>query len=160
LKRFHLSAPDSAGSIPDDEGLEHVGRGRPDAGSDFDMIARATPFIKKVKNGPFYPDRIANDMIRIAAELFQFVQQFPRDLLENHPDDQTAKLTIKMEHEACGYVGHPRPDQHRISFSIIIAALVVGSALIVISIKPPFIYGISLSNHRFLSPLQSWAFGC
>jgi ubiquinone biosynthesis protein len=33
---------------------------------------------------------------------------------------------------------------NRISFSIIIAALVVGSALIVISKTPPFIFGISL----------------
>jgi ubiquinone biosynthesis protein len=33
---------------------------------------------------------------------------------------------------------------NRISFSIIIAALIVGSALIVISKTPPFMYGISL----------------
>ena len=33
---------------------------------------------------------------------------------------------------------------NRISFSIIIAALIVGSALIVISKTPPFVFGISL----------------
>ena len=33
---------------------------------------------------------------------------------------------------------------NRIAFSIVIAALVIGSALIVISETPPLIYGISL----------------
>ena len=33
---------------------------------------------------------------------------------------------------------------NRISFSIIIAALIIGSALIVISKTPPFFYGISI----------------
>jgi ubiquinone biosynthesis protein len=33
---------------------------------------------------------------------------------------------------------------NRISFSILIAALIIGSALIVISETPPLIYGISL----------------
>ena len=33
---------------------------------------------------------------------------------------------------------------NRISFSIVIAALIVGSALIVISKTPPLVYGISL----------------
>ncbi len=112
---------------------------------DFDMIARATPFIQKVKLARFYPDRIANDMIRIAAELFQFAQQFPRDLLEITRLIKQQKLTIKMEHEGLrDMLATHDQISNRISFSIIIAALIVGSALIVISKTPPFIYGISI----------------
>lgn len=111
---------------------------------DFDMIARATPFIQKVKLARFYPDRIANDMIRIAAELFQFAQQFPRDVLEITRLIKQQKLTIKMEHEGLrDMLATHDQISNRISFSIIIAALIVGSALIVISKTPPFIYGIS-----------------
>ncbi|MEW6672426.1 MAG: AarF/ABC1/UbiB kinase family protein [Thermodesulfobacteriota bacterium] len=111
---------------------------------DFDMIARATPFIKKVKLARFYPDRIANDVIRIAAELFQFAQQFPRDVLEITRLIKQQKLTVKMEHEGLREMLATHDQiSNRISFSIIIAALIVGSALIVISKTPPFIYGIS-----------------
>lgn len=111
---------------------------------DFDMIARATPFIKKVKLARFYPDRIANDMIRIGAELFEFAQHFPRDLLEITRLIKQQKLTVKMEHEGLrDMLATHDQISNRISFSIIIAALIVGSALIVISKTPPFIYGIS-----------------
>ncbi|MDF1592930.1 MAG: AarF/ABC1/UbiB kinase family protein [Desulfobacterales bacterium] len=111
---------------------------------DFDMIARATPFIQKVKMARFYPDRIANDLIRITAELFQFAQQFPRDVLEITRLIKQQKLTIKMEHEGMRDMMATHDQiSNRISFSIIIAALIVGSALIVISKTPPFIYGIS-----------------
>ena len=111
---------------------------------DFDMITRATPFIQKVKLARFYPDRILNDMIRIAAELFQFAQQFPRDVLEITRLIKQQKLTIKMEHEGLRDILATHDQiSNRISFSIIIAALIVGSALIVISKTPPFIYGIS-----------------
>ncbi len=111
---------------------------------DFDMIARATPFIKKVKLARFYPNRIADDLSRMTLELFQFVQQFPRDLLEIARLIKQQKLTIKMEHEGLRdmLTTHDRIS-NRISFAIIIAALIVGSALIVISKTPPFIYGIS-----------------
>lgn len=111
---------------------------------DFDMIARATPFIKKVKLSRFYPSRIVDDLSRITLELFQFVQQFPRDLLEIARMIKQQKLTIKMEHEGLRdmLTTHDRIS-NRISFSIIIAALIVGSALIVISKTPPFIFGIS-----------------
>ncbi len=111
---------------------------------DFDMIARATPFIKKIKLSRFYPSRIVDDLSRITLELFQFVQQFPRDLLEIARMIKQQKLTIKMEHEGLRdmLTTHDRIS-NRISFSIIIAALIVGSALIVISKTPPFIFGIS-----------------
>jgi ubiquinone biosynthesis protein len=111
---------------------------------DFDMIARARPFIKKVKLSRFYPDRLAGDMVRITAELFQFIQQFPRDLLEIARLIKQQKLTVKMEHEGLrDMLATHDQISNRISFSIIIAALIVGSALIVISKTPPFIYGIS-----------------
>ena len=111
---------------------------------EFDMISRTAPFIKKVKLARFYPDRILNDVIRITAELFQFAQQFPRDLLEITRLIKQQKLTVKMEHEGLrDMLATHDQISNRISFSIIIAALIVGSALIVISKTPPFIYGIS-----------------
>ena len=54
-------------------------------------------------------------------------------------------LTIKMEHRGLENIlaTHDRIS-NRLSFSIIIAALIIGSALIVISETPPLFYGISL----------------
>ena len=55
------------------------------------------------------------------------------------------KLAVQMEHKGLETM-LATYDQisNRISFSIIIAALIIGSALIVISAIPPLFYGISL----------------
>ncbi len=48
---------------------------------DFDMIAQATPFIKRVKLDRLSPQRISKDLIRLAVESFEFLQNFPKDVL-------------------------------------------------------------------------------
>jgi len=112
---------------------------------EFNMVAQASPFIKKIKQSRLYPDRIVSDLVRIGMELLQFVQQFPKDILEIARLIKQRKLSVKMEHQGLSTILATHAQiSNRISFSIIIAALIVGSALIVISKTPPFIYGISL----------------
>jgi ubiquinone biosynthesis protein len=112
---------------------------------DFDMIARATPFIAKVKLARYKPERIARDVFDLSAKLLQFIQKFPKELLDITQIIRQQKLSLKIEHRGLEtmLVTHDRIS-NRISFSILIAALIIGSALIVISETPPLIYGISL----------------
>ncbi len=112
---------------------------------DFDMIAQTAPFIERVKLARFYPGRIAGDIIKLGSELLQFVQQFPKDLLEVTRLIRQQKILFKMEHKGLeAMLATHDQISNRISFSIIIAALIIGSALIVISETPPLFYGISL----------------
>jgi ubiquinone biosynthesis protein len=112
---------------------------------EFDMIAQATPFIKRVKLERLSPQRISKDLIRLAMESFQFLQNFPKDVLEITRLIRQQKLSVKFEHQGLETM-LATYDQisNRLSFSIIIAALIIGSALIVISNIPPLFYGISL----------------
>jgi ubiquinone biosynthesis protein len=112
---------------------------------DFDMIAQAEPFIKRIKLARFHPGRVADDMLQLGSQLLQFGRQFPRDILEITRLMRQQKLALKMEHKGFETMlsTHDRIS-NRISFSIIIAALIIGSALIVISEIPPLFYGISL----------------
>jgi ubiquinone biosynthesis protein len=77
--------------------------------------------------------------------LLQFLQKFPKELLDITQIIRQQKLSLKIEHRGFEtmLVTHDRIS-NRISFSILIAALIIGSALIVISETPPLIYGISL----------------
>ncbi len=112
---------------------------------EFNMIAQSAPFIKKVKLARMYPDRIAADIFKIAEELLFFGRQFPKDLLDVFRLLKQSRLSIKMKHQGMeNMLATHDQISNRISFSIIIAALIVGSALIVISKTPPFIFGISL----------------
>lgn len=112
---------------------------------DFDMIAQTAPFIRRIKLSRFHPERIADDLIQLVSEMLQFVEKFPKDMLEIARLIRQQKLSIKMEHKGFDAMlaTHDRIS-NRISFSIIIAALIIGSALIVISEIPPLFYGISL----------------
>ena len=112
---------------------------------EFDMIARATPVITRVKLERFKPERLAEDAYDLGSQIIQFVRQFPNQLLELTNLIRQEKLRLQIEHRGLENMlaTHDRIS-NRISFSILIAALIIGSALIVISETPPLIYGISL----------------
>ena len=110
----------------------------------FDMIAHTEPFIRRIKIGRYSPQRIAGDIMRMSSELMQFMQQFPKDTLEIMRLIRQRKITLKFEHQGLeNMLATHDQISNRISFSIIIAALLIGSALIVIAETPPMIYGIS-----------------
>jgi len=111
----------------------------------FDMVSQTAPFIERVKLARFYPKRIAGDIIELGTEMLQFVQRFPKDMLEIMRLIRQQRLSIQMEHKGFeAMLATHDQISNRISFSIIIAALIIGSALIVISAIPPLFYGISL----------------
>ncbi len=112
---------------------------------DFDMIAHAEPFIKQVRLSRFSPRRLGSDAVNIFSQYMDFVQEFPKDLLEITRTIRQKKLTFMLELKSMESMLHTHDQiSNRISFSIIIAALIIGSALIVISRTPPLFYGISL----------------
>jgi len=112
---------------------------------EFDMIARSEPFIRHIKLTRFDPQRIAGDIMRVTSETLDFFQQFPRDMLEITRLIRQRKLYFKHEIQDLDTMMDTHDQiSNRISFSIIIAALLIGSALIVISKTPPLFYGISL----------------
>ena len=122
--------------------LESVGRV---LDPDFDMVASAAPFVQQVKLDRFKPQRIAGDVIDLASRLLQFLQQFPKDLLDLATLIRRQRVRLQLEHRGLDTMLATHDQiSNRLSFSIIIAALIIGSALIVISEIPPLIFGISL----------------
>lgn len=112
---------------------------------DFDMVKQTAPFIERVKLARFYPGRIAGDIIKLGSDMLEFVHRFPKDLLDITRLIRQQKLAVQMEHKGLeNMLATHDQISNRISFSIIIAALIIGSALIVISAIPPLFYGISL----------------
>ena len=110
---------------------------------DFEMVSQAAPFIQRVKMEQFRPERVASDIFRSGTELVRLIQEIPGELHELLRQIKRGK--VKMEFEHVGL--EPMLETHdrtsnRIAFSIVIAALVVGSALIVLSKTPPLLFGI------------------
>jgi ubiquinone biosynthesis protein len=112
---------------------------------DFDMVSTSKPFVRKVKMDRVHPQRIANDAVEGVARLLEFLDRFPREVLHLFHMIRRERLSVRLDHSGLSNMlaTHDRIS-NRLSFSIIIAALIIGSALIVISETPPLFYGISL----------------
>ena len=112
---------------------------------EFDMISRTAPFIESVKMARFRPERIADDILRYGNELLHFVDRFPKDLLKITRQIRRQKFVVRYINEQQDeLIAAQHQISNRIAFAVIIAALLVGSALIVVSNTPPLFYGISL----------------
>jgi ubiquinone biosynthesis protein len=112
---------------------------------EFDIVARVKPFLVKVNAERFSPRRIAREAMGMSRMLLKLTRQLPKDLLDLTRVIRRQQLKLTVTHQGLQdmLATHDRIS-NRISFSIVIAALVIGSALIVISEAPPLIYGISL----------------
>ena len=141
--RFHLQLPpDIFLMLKAISTVEAVGRM---LDPEFVMIAKAAPFIEQVLMDRFKPQRVAEDVGDLAARMLKFLHQFPKDLLDLAGLLRQQKLSLQIKHDGLEKVLATHDQiSNRLSFSIVIAALIVGSALIVISKTPPLFYGISL----------------
>lgn len=111
---------------------------------DFNMIAQAAPFIKEIKLARMSPQRITSDVFELATDLFQFMRDFPKDILSITRLVKHKKLSLNLEFKGLEKMLSTYDQiSNRISFSIIIAALIIGSALIIKSKVPPLFYNIS-----------------
>jgi ubiquinone biosynthesis protein len=116
-----------------------------DLDPDFDMVKQTAPFIKRIMLERYSPERLTGDTLQLLAELRGFVGQFPRDLLEVLRLLRQRKLQFNVaDPDLHRTLSTADQISNRLAFSVIIAALIVGSALIVISKIPPLLYGISI----------------
>lgn len=112
---------------------------------DFDMVSKATPFIKQIKMARLTPARLADDALRLVEQSYEFLTDFPKDLLELSRSLRQKKLSFTLVMKDLDKMLSTHDQiSNRISFAIIIASLIIGSALIVISNMPPLFYGISV----------------
>ncbi|QTA80171.1 Putative protein kinase, UbiB-like [Desulfonema limicola] len=111
---------------------------------DFDMVSQVAPFIKREKIARFHPQRIAENILSLSSDLLEFMHQFPKDALEVVKLIKSQQLTVKFEHHGLEKLveTHDRIS-NKISFAIIIAALIIGSSIVIIAKIPPLLYGIS-----------------
>ncbi|MGB5217137.1 MAG: AarF/UbiB family protein [Smithella sp.] len=111
----------------------------------FDMIAYAEPFVKKMKLARYHPKQLAEDLWIAVSDSVNVLRALPAELLQVTRLIRQNKFIMNMD--VRGFENFMKTlDQlsNRLSFSIIIAALIVGSALLLAFSTPPLIYGFSL----------------
>jgi ubiquinone biosynthesis protein len=105
---------------------------------DFDIIKHAEPFVRLIQSRRLSPIRIANDMMESGTELLSLLRDTPRELHEILRQAKAGKVKIEFEHRGLEPVLFSNNRiSNRISFSIVLASLIVASSLIVLSGVPP-----------------------
>ncbi|MCK5164907.1 MAG: AarF/ABC1/UbiB kinase family protein [Desulfobacula sp.] len=112
---------------------------------DFDMISHAVPYVTAAKYRKFKPSRLAKEFMGIARQSYKLLQIFPTDAVEIMRLAKSGKLTFNMKIEGLDKMLNTQDQtSNRISFSIIIAALILGSAILINSKVPPILFGVSV----------------
>lgn len=105
---------------------------------EFEIIRHAQPFIKQIQWSRLNPKNIFEDMIESGSELIRLLKEIPGEI--NTILQQAKKGRIKIEFEHMGLepmLSTLDRTSNRIAFAIVLASLVIGSSLIVLSDIPP-----------------------
>ena len=137
--------------------VEGIGRA---LNPDFDVIEQAGPFVRRIQSNRFSPRRIARDVADSGTDLFQLLKEVPGEVREILKMVRKGKVKIEFQHKGLEpmYSTNDRIS-NRLSFAIVLASLVIGSALIVLSDIPPKWYGIpviGLAGFLFAGMMGFW----
>ncbi len=112
---------------------------------DFDMISHAIPYVTAAQFGKFTPARVFREFIGITRQSYKMLQILPSDIMEIIRLAKFGQLSLNLKVEGLDKMLNTMDQtSNRISFSIIIAALILGSALVLKSKVPPMIFGVSV----------------
>jgi ubiquinone biosynthesis protein len=105
---------------------------------DFEIEKHAKPFFQKVKALRYAPKRIAGDLVDSGTELLRLFREIPGELREVLKNVRDGKLKIGIEYQALDWTLF-RLDliSDRIASAIVLASLIVGSSIIILSHTPP-----------------------
>jgi ubiquinone biosynthesis protein len=111
----------------------------------FDMIAHAEPFIKRAKIAQYAPGKIAKSVFTTVSDSVHLIQALPREILHLIQLIRYNKMTVNIDMPGLNDILRTMNRvSNRLAFSIVIAALIVGSASLLAYSTPPLIFGISL----------------
>ena len=111
----------------------------------FDILKRAEPFVRKIQEERMNPKRIAGDMLEIGTEMIQLGREIPGEVRSILKQAREGKMKIEFGHSGLEPLlnTHNR-STNRLVFAIVLASLIVGSSLVVLSGIPPRWHDIPL----------------
>ena len=106
--------------------------------ADFEITKHAEPFVREIQMDRLNPKRIARDMIDSGGEIVRLLKDIPGELRAILKQAREGKVTIQFEHRGLDPVLFTLDRiSNRIAFAIVLASLIIGSSLIVLSDLPP-----------------------
>jgi ubiquinone biosynthesis protein len=115
--------------------LESLGRG---LDPEFDIIERARPFVEQVQKERLHPRRLAEDLIGYSSQILRLAKMLPGDIQATLKLVRQGKLKIGFEHKGLEpLLTTLDRTSNRLAFAVVIAALTIGSSLVIHADIPP-----------------------
>ena len=105
---------------------------------EFEIMNHAEPFFRKIEASRYTPKRIAGDVVDSGRELLRLFNEIPGELREVLKNVIEGKLKIGIEYHGLDRTLF-RLDliSDRIASAIVLASLIIGSSIIILSKTPP-----------------------
>jgi ubiquinone biosynthesis protein len=105
---------------------------------EFEIAKHAEPFLRNIKASRYAPKRIARDLVDSGTELLGLFKEIPGELRKVLKNTRDGKLKIEIDYQALDRTLF-RLDliSNRIASAIVLASLIVGSSIIILSKTPP-----------------------
>jgi ubiquinone biosynthesis protein len=113
--------------------------------SEFDMVAKAAPFIERIMLGRMHPRRVIGEFFDSGMDLLQLVKLIPGETSEILRQIKEGRVRIGFEHRGLeDFAFHMDRSSNRIAFALIISSLIIGSSLIIRSNIGPYLLGFPI----------------
>ncbi|WP_321492878.1 AarF/UbiB family protein [uncultured Desulfobacter sp.] len=111
----------------------------------FDMLSHARPYVRAAALRKYSVPRLSREFADIARDTFSLLQTLPGDTSSIITQIKQGKIKAKVSIEGLDrFMMTQDQTSNRISFAIIIAALILGSAIVLNSRIPPMLFGVSI----------------
>ncbi len=108
-----------------------------------ELLSLAKPFMKKIQMNRVNPKRMAESLRETGGQYLDLFHEFPVETRSILSQLRQGRLKIEIEHRGLRSLERSLSRaSNRISFAIVLAALIIGSSLIVLSKLPPNWHGI------------------
>jgi ubiquinone biosynthesis protein len=105
---------------------------------EFNAMEQAAPFIRRIQMERFHPKRIAADIYDSGRDLLHLIKDIPGEVREILKQARNGRVKIEFEHRGLEPMMSTLDRiSNRLAFAIVLASLVIGSSLIVLSDIPP-----------------------
>ncbi|WP_157150885.1 AarF/ABC1/UbiB kinase family protein [Brachyspira sp. SAP_772] len=122
--------------------LEGVGR---DLDKDLKLVEHIKPFAFKYVKEQLKPDNLLKQSRNVISDYFHVLKNVPSDLGEVINLMRKGNIRIQLEHKKLDTLANTLDSLgDRLSYSIVLASLIISSGLIIATKMPPLIHGISL----------------
>lgn len=111
----------------------------------YDIIKNIDPYARRLLLKRFAPEKFKGKFLRSFLQLSELVTELPEDIRETFYKIKSGKLHVEFEHKGLTpFLKKMETVSNRISFTLLLSALILGSSWIVTAEVPPYIFNISL----------------